>query len=274
MVIINGDTESVFTSRVSGKTGSGSSGGFGFDSDTGMVSSGDGNLKFYTNNVYAGGPITGTNNWDINITGNAVTATTATNVISTDSDRNANTKLPITSPRAVRYDFVSGSTAGSPGSSYTGVMTYAPYDGLTVSGGSQSYQLSYGSNSQSTGTIPVLQIRNGIDSTWNSWNKIWHSGEGSASLSVNGYQKLPSGLIIQWGTTTATAASSGTNTTVILPIAFPTSCQSAVATNTGGVSGNSTYNTTSKTASSFTVQRGNNSNYETGLSFNWLAIGY
>jgi hypothetical protein len=65
-------------SRFTAATSSGAYGGFGFDNDTGMVSNGDGNLKFYTNNVYAGGPITGTNTWDINITGNAGSATSAT----------------------------------------------------------------------------------------------------------------------------------------------------------------------------------------------------
>lgn len=38
------------------------------------------------------------------------------------------------------------------------------------------------------------------------------------SLSTNGYQKLPGGLIVQWGTTTETTA------TVSFPTAFPTAC--------------------------------------------------
>lgn len=65
------------TGRISGSIGA-TTGGFGFDSDTGMTSTGDGNLKFYTNNVYAGGPVTGTQNWDINITGTASSATDST----------------------------------------------------------------------------------------------------------------------------------------------------------------------------------------------------
>lgn len=39
-----------------------------------------------------------------------------------------------------------------------------------------------------------------------------------ASLTSNGYQKLPSGLIIQWGTAQVTA---GTTLTVTMPISFP-----------------------------------------------------
>jgi hypothetical protein len=70
-----------FTGRITGATGTGSANGFGFDSDTGMTSTGDGNLKFYTNNVYAGGPNAGTNNWDINITGSATNTSSISSAV-------------------------------------------------------------------------------------------------------------------------------------------------------------------------------------------------
>ena len=49
------------------------------------------------------------------------------------------------------------------------------------------------------------------------------------ALSTNGYQKLPGGLILQWGTDTADhmASSSGGTTTPVtttFPVAFPTAC--------------------------------------------------
>jgi len=50
---------------------------------------------------------------------------------------------------------------------------------------------------------------------------------GNQDLSSSGYQKLPGGLIIQWG---AVAGASNTNLTFTLPIAFPTACLSATAT--------------------------------------------
>jgi hypothetical protein len=55
--------------------------------------------------------------WGINITGNAATATNATNAIRTryidapDGDRSAATKLPNANPRSVQFDFVNASTA-------------------------------------------------------------------------------------------------------------------------------------------------------------------
>ena len=46
----------------------------------------------------------------------------------------------------------------------------------------------------------------------------------ASSLAASGYQKLPSGLIVQWGTATTSA---GTGT-ITFPIAFPTVCRSLV----------------------------------------------
>ena len=47
-----------------------------------------------------------------------------------------------------------------------------------------------------------------------------NSGGGGASLTQNGYQILPSGLIMQWGSLTPSAI----ETTVTLPYTFPTTC--------------------------------------------------
>ncbi|MEI7463564.1 MAG: hypothetical protein WCK03_04200, partial [Candidatus Taylorbacteria bacterium] len=100
LFMVNGVTktaigEGIWTSgRITGATGSGSAGGFGFDSDTGMTSTGDGNLKFYSNNVYCGGPSVGVNLWDINVTGSAGSATDATHFNNTSlytSKTNLNT---------------------------------------------------------------------------------------------------------------------------------------------------------------------------------------
>jgi hypothetical protein len=85
----------------------------------------------------------------------------------------------------------------------------------------------------------------------------------TSSLAANGYQKLPSGLIIQWGNTTTL--------TTTFPISFPTSCLRVVPQVTG-------YNSTSayaaqyvflasKTTTGFTLG-------SSGLGVDWIAIGY
>lgn len=53
----------------------------------------------------------------------------------------------------------------------------------------------------------------------------------SGILATNGYQKLPNGLIIQWGTVTISSGTSGAIFT--LPIAFPHACLHAIVSDTG-----------------------------------------
>jgi len=101
-----------------------------------------------------------------------------------DGDRNPNTKLPITNPNTVRFDFSNSSLANT-GGNYAGVMTYAPWDGSTGSTGDASYQLAFGSTAANGGGIPQLNIRKGIDSTWNTWYTILHSGNLSSYPAVN-----------------------------------------------------------------------------------------
>ena len=49
------------------------------------------------------------------------------------------------------------------------------------------------------------------------WRNMWHSGNNPASLAGNGYQKLASGLILQWGISNIPQAGGG----VTFPITFP-----------------------------------------------------
>jgi hypothetical protein len=111
------------------------------------------------------------------LTGTALGLTSgATNMIfSADGDRNPNTKLPSTSPLAVRFDFATAASCGT-GGGFAGVMTYAPLTGTTATGGDASYQLAFGSTAVNGGGIPMLRIRKGIEATWNSWYTLVHEG--------------------------------------------------------------------------------------------------
>lgn len=57
------------------------------------------------------------------------------------------------------------------------------------------------------------------------------SGDGPRSLAANGYQKLPSGLIIQWGV--ATSLNAGEVRTITFPVAYPSGVKSPVCTGDG-----------------------------------------
>ena len=94
-------------------------------------------------------------------------------------------------------------------------------------------------------------------------------GQFLSSKAVNGYQKLPSGLIIQWGIVNSIVPGGATGTT--FPIAFPNACTFVInipAAN--NASGNATNLISAKTTTGFS-----GANW-TGIttSFNWLAIGY
>ncbi len=89
-----------------------------------------------------------------------------------------------------------------------------------------------------------------------------------ASLSASGYQRLPSGLIIQWGNFTY----SGESSFITFPLAFPVACQSVVAnikTDNGSPTVQS-YSTTGFTVSSLIA----GTNSAGSNNYNFIAIGY
>lgn len=101
-----------------------------------------------------------------------------------------------------------------------------------------------------------------------------------ASLVTNGYQKLPSGLIIQWGTVTLGAGQTS-GQTINFPIAFPNACLSlsvtegTVSTQIPGSVSLVGYLTDSITTSSFKATAVDRSTGSiTGSAANWTAIGY
>jgi hypothetical protein len=56
-------------------------------------------------------------------------------------------------------------------------MTYTPWDGTSASTGDSSYQLAFlNETGVNASGVPGLSLRNGINSTWNSWYRIITSG--------------------------------------------------------------------------------------------------
>lgn len=102
------------------------------------------------------------------------------------------------------------------------------------------------------------------------------------STNSNGYQKLPSGIIVQWGNATTV---DGNTDTYSFPIAFPTACRVVIA-NEASVSGwgptnpqPTVYGTVILSASQFQVsgvriQTSGVPIFEGGIGFSWIAIGY
>lgn len=82
------------------------------------------------------------------------------------------------------------------------------------------------------------------------------------SLSGNGYQKLPGGLIVQWG---KVVTSTGGGTPVTFPIAFPTGCYVVTAALDNQLTN---YQAGSITASGFNAIAASGT-----PSMNWIAVG-
>jgi Chaperone of endosialidase len=90
---------------------------------------------------------------------------------------------PNSQTRAVRFSFANASTTGT-GGNYAGVIHFHPWSGTTASTGDASYQIAIGSSAVNGTGVPRINIRNGIDTTWNSWYTAPLYGVNSYSSSL------------------------------------------------------------------------------------------
>jgi hypothetical protein len=101
-------------------------------------------------------------------------------------------------------------------------------------------------------------------------------GDFTNSIVSSGYQKLPSGLIIQWGQVT----NDGTGLlSVTFPIAFPNACFSVTYSDTVGIVPSAAHTTyiNNITTTGMQVDINNSdgaANTDTGIVVSWIAIGY
>lgn len=90
----------------------------------------------------------------------------------------------------------------------------------------------------------------------------------SQSIAANGYQRLPGGLILQWGRTASLGAL--TSTAITLPLAFPTANRIVIVTAEGSGGAAQAHDVVSaRTLTNFTL--GNASN--AASVFSWFALG-
>jgi len=119
--------------------------------------------------------------------------------------------------------------------------------------------------------IPIAGAITAISNGANSWSI---SGTGAlaymqsfgASLATNGYQRLPSGLIIQWGYSVGQVSNSNA---VTFPIAYPNGLQSVTSMLNGGSNYPDTLVSASSTGFVWTRTTGS-----VGYAIHWMAIGY
>lgn len=94
------------------------------------------------------------------------------------------------------------------------------------------------------------------------------------SLSASGFQRLPGGLILQWGE--VTTSTSG-DVSVTFPLAFPTACASVIGTGTQPINA-SVFVAASQTTTGFTATCWYTSSSSGTLRgsgvYRWIALGY
>ncbi|NHR07636.1 hypothetical protein HA052_20825 [Chromobacterium haemolyticum] len=138
---------------------------------------------------------------------------------------------------------------------------------VNVTGGSN-----IGAYSGFSGT--TLTCNGGTPTVLENTGSMWTVASGAeryrqdfnSSLASSGYQKLPSGLIIQWGQTNT---STGGSVAITYPLAFPNNVFSLIAGSNSGIGSNliaSSYPPFPKTG--FTAYSNNGA-----IQLSWLAIG-
>ena len=128
-----------------------------------------------------------------------------------------------------------------------------------------------------TGGVAPSTSGNVLTSNGTSW--ISAALNFDKSLATSGYQKLPSGLIIQWGKTSLNVGQDATITGTF-SITFPTACLTFHPTGFSNVTSGDArlrgaFDITSASTTGFTVTSRNNVN-SGGLigNLNWIAIGH
>lgn len=138
--------------------------------------------------------------------------------------------------------------------------------------------------STSAGSINTAQLAGGIYANtseaqdWTNATKLLSPKGlsdafkgGNQSVAANGYQKLPGGLIIQWGSRTAGVAASGTAS---FNITFPNACLSVVVTDHSLSTTNVAFYGINQSTISTTQFTWYTNNATEGGNFFWIAIGY
>lgn len=119
-----------------------------------------------------------------------------------------------------------------------------------------------------------VSLRSNGASGWLAYEgsaRLGASGAFGSSLAANGYQRLPSGLIIQWGK--SGAINVGSITTVTFPITFPTVCAAFTTSNTQGSAGATSANNYANAWINSTSSASIVTNSGT-TSVAWVAVGY
>jgi hypothetical protein len=124
------------------------------------------------------------------------------------------------------------------------------------------------------GNNPIVRYRTKSNSAlgWGAWDAIWTNVAAPSLLGQSGWQKLPEGLILQWGIGSALAADEASGGTLNpFPITFTANCWHVIATDRGAAA--LAVSVGPPTASNFKAVCRRNDGVYIDSNFSYLAIG-
>jgi hypothetical protein len=254
LAVAAGTTVSMFTDGVNFSAASFPAGG---------ATTGTGSVVFSASPTFTGVPLAPTANAGTSTTQIATTAfvnsavTTATASLGTMSTQNA-------SNVAITGGTITGGTI-------TGITDLAVADGGTGASTLAANNVLLGNGTSAVQTVAPSTSGNVLTSNGTTWTSAALSSLSAfdKSLSTNGYQKLPGGLIMQWGQVSIPGDGDGT---VTWPIAFTTACFQAVGSH------GQTFNVATDGAIGFFDLTTTTATVRNGLGatslIRWIAFGY
>jgi len=222
------------------------------DISTAIASKADTNSPVFTGNPTAPTQTTGTNNTRV--------ATTAF----VNSSITANASNVTITGGTINGVAISGGTI-------TGLVTdLAVADGGTGRSSLTSNNVVLGNGTNAVNFVAPSTSGNVLTSNGTTWQSSPLNF--TKSFAANGYQRLPSGLIMQWGNGGALVENQ--TQTISYPIGFPSAVAVVMATitgNTSAVGDNGSVDIVSRNSTSFTAK----STSQADISgFSWFAIGF
>lgn len=157
------------------------------------------------------------------------------------------------------------------GGTISGLATdLAPADGGTGRSSLTANNLILGNGTSAVNFVAPSTSGNVLTSNGTTWQSSPLDFTGS--FTANGYQKLPSGLIMQWGN--GGALTENQTQTISYPIGFPSAVAVVMTTITGNTSAsgdNGSVDIVSRNSTSFTAKSTSQPNIS---GFSWFAIGF
>ena len=238
-------------------------------SASGVVTTGDqtwGGVKTFSSNIVG------------NITGNSGTATNANNL---------GGKAPSYYQQALGFTPIQQGGGAGQGTNKIFIGWQGPYLRCQVDATDfgTSFPMNINGNSGTATNLATARTINGVafDGSANitvgdpTAVKLTAFTGTNVNVGTNGYQKLPNGLITQWGTYSGTL-SHGALYTATFPIAFPNACLKVIGqygnTAVDTVTGGGLVKITQKLTNSFTFQWGWFAGGSAQVDVDYIAIGY